>query len=42
VVVGVIFAIHVVLVARMKLPTILCVTWALYRLAILLVVAKAP
>jgi hypothetical protein len=42
IVVAVIFAIHVVLVARMKLPTILCVTWALYRLAILLVVAKVP
>jgi hypothetical protein len=39
-VVGIIFAIHVALVMRMKLPKILCVTWALYRLVILLVVAK--
>jgi len=39
-VVGIIFAIHVVLVMRMKLPKILCVTWALYRLAILVFVTK--
>ena len=41
-VVGAIFAIHVALVVRLRLPKILCLTWVLYRFAILLVVAKAP
>lgn len=39
-VVGVIFAIHVTFVMRLSLPKILCVTWVLYRLAILAVAAK--
>ena len=39
-VVGVIFAIHIAFVVRMKLPGILCATWALYRFAILLFVTR--
>jgi hypothetical protein len=38
-VVAAIFAIHVALVVKLGLPKILCVTWVLYRLAILAVVA---
>lgn len=41
-VVAVIFAIHVRLVLRRKLPKVLCSTWVLYRLVILLGVAKIP
>jgi hypothetical protein len=39
-VVGIIFAIHIAFVMRMKLPKLLCLTWALYRFAILLYVTK--
>ena len=41
-VVGVMFAVHVALVVRLKLPKLLCATWVLYRLIILVYVAKQP
>jgi hypothetical protein len=41
-VVAIMFIAHWRLVKRAKLPTILCVTWVVYRLLILLVVVKRP
>jgi hypothetical protein len=41
-VVGVMFAAHWRMVARARLPTVLCATWVVYRLLILLVVVKRP
>ncbi len=41
-VVGIMFAAHWVLVARRRLPKLLCATWVLYRVLILLVIVKRP
>lgn len=41
-VVGVMFAVHYVLVVRHHLPKRLCVTWVVYRLLILVFVVKLP
>ena len=42
VVVGLIFVAHWRLVVRARLPTLLCATWVVYRLLILVVAVKRP
>jgi len=41
-VVGIMFAVHWVLVARRGLPKLLCVTWVLYRVLLLFIIVKRP
>jgi hypothetical protein len=41
-VVAIMFAVHWILVKRRELPTLLCATWVVYRLLILLFIVKRP